>query len=578
MIEYKKIYTEEELQVIVKKYELAMDLCEIELFEVDIATSKVTLLNESSYAGEFGKYLCDAPNKFSENNFLSQNARAELGRIKSEIKSGKESAECSTFFIDENANEHKYDVKLINVFSGTGEPVKIIGGYRDVKTINELRRDNRFANNFLRDRILLCEANLTDNKVLSIDKNIHDMQNGIKDISYDLFFKNLLAYAPSKEWEDKLIEELSLNSLLCNKSSSENNFVLQCKLFSMDKDKAIWCELSATIIKENINNKEQVILRLYLKDINEEKNLEILMQKQKEIYASMLSNKAVISYEMNLTKDNFVHGNEKWLEENNVDSSTSYSEAINKIAATKVHPDDASYFINSIGRNNLLLGFASGEEEFLCEYRRYCNKGVYIWWECQIRLYQDPSTQDVRGFVYLKKTHEEKEAQLALEYDAMHDAMTGLYNKAFTEAKIKESLLQASKEGHVNAFVIIDLDNFKQINDTFGHDFGDEVLKEFAGNIKSAFRSNDIVGRIGGDEFCVMAQNIKQHEILLKKARELCARLEKTYEKDGEKRSVSASIGVAFTDTNTYDYTALFKSADGAMYRVKKSGKKSVST
>jgi diguanylate cyclase (GGDEF)-like protein len=152
------------------------------------------------------------------------------------------------------------------------------------------------------------------------------------------------------------------------------------------------------------------------------------------------------------------------------------------------------------------------------------------------------------------------------------DTLTGFYNKAAAETFISEIILSSSNES-LHALMCIDLDNFKCINDLFGHLYGDSVLIEMSGNMKNLFRTNDVLGRFGGDEFVIFIRDIPNIGFLNEKAAELNKRLNKTYEKDGTESTVSASIGIALFPSDGTTYSALYKKADEASYEAKKSGK-----
>ena len=148
--------------------------------------------------------------------------------------------------------------------------------------------------------------------------------------------------------------------------------------------------------------------------------------------------------------------------------------------------------------------------------------------------------------------------------------MTGIYNKATIE-KLAGEALENNEAGKV-AFMIIDIDNFKSVNDTEGHQAGDHCIKIVADLISSQFRKSDLVGRLGGDEFFVCMSDLPSETIARKKAKDL-VRLMKYKPNISIPSNVSLSIGLAFSDENTKEYTSLFTRADEALYESKKNGK-----
>lgn len=159
-----------------------------------------------------------------------------------------------------------------------------------------------------------------------------------------------------------------------------------------------------------------------------------------------------------------------------------------------------------------------------------------------------------------------------LEEKAEIDALTTLYNKAATEKYIRDYLENEGKNARSLLF-IVDVDNFKTINDTKGHAFGDIVLSTIGKRIGSEFRATDIIGRIGGDEFLVFLKHIPNHEIEVKEAEKIVNFFRELEPGDYVKTKVTASIGGAVYPEDGEDFETLFKAADEAVYKTKKRGR-----
>lgn len=160
------------------------------------------------------------------------------------------------------------------------------------------------------------------------------------------------------------------------------------------------------------------------------------------------------------------------------------------------------------------------------------------------------------------------------EYDtilkkAETDCLTNVYNRSTCE-NIVNSILKTSNKYH--GFLMMDIDNFKIINDTYGHENGDIVLKLVADKIKSVFRKTDIVARMGGDEFLVFVNNISATNIILKKCNYLLNKIE-SIKVDGINYPISLSIGVAIAPKDGSNFNDLYRNADKALYDAKNQGK-----
>ena len=149
---------------------------------------------------------------------------------------------------------------------------------------------------------------------------------------------------------------------------------------------------------------------------------------------------------------------------------------------------------------------------------------------------------------------------------ATTDRLTGVLNKEASKQEVNKAI----KNSKYGAFFMIDLDNFKSVNDNFGHAFGDKVLVEVSDKLNLIFTKDDVIGRIGGDEFIVFVKSYSGgREWISAKAEQLNKRIRKEYEQNGMVIQVSSSIGVALYPENGTDFDLLYKMGDKAMYNVK---------
>lgn len=157
-----------------------------------------------------------------------------------------------------------------------------------------------------------------------------------------------------------------------------------------------------------------------------------------------------------------------------------------------------------------------------------------------------------------------------LERDASLDLLTNVYNKKSMEKRV--SRLMKKYPDAVSAFIIMDVDMFKEINDTYGHAVGDEVLKDISKVLKASFREQDIIGRIGGDEFAVYMYNVSCREMVEERLAWICGEFRNLHVNSVE-RALTVSIGGAIFPDDGSTYLELYKSADQQLYKVKKAGR-----
>ena len=160
-----------------------------------------------------------------------------------------------------------------------------------------------------------------------------------------------------------------------------------------------------------------------------------------------------------------------------------------------------------------------------------------------------------------------------LRYLAYHDALTGLANRKQFYERLSQSIDWAHKNNQLVGLMFLDLDGFKQVNDTLGHDTGDQLLRVVAQRLTSSLRSSDIVSRLGGDEFTVILPGIPQLEYVAKVAEKILETLSQVFLLEGQNVFVTVSIGISIYPLDGEAEETLIKNADAAMYRAKQLGR-----
>lgn len=160
-----------------------------------------------------------------------------------------------------------------------------------------------------------------------------------------------------------------------------------------------------------------------------------------------------------------------------------------------------------------------------------------------------------------------------LSYLAHHDHLTGLPNRALLSDRISQAIKNAKRNGDQLAICFIDLDNFKKINDSFGHSYGDETLLQTTKRIKATLRENDTVSRIGGDEFVILLEDIKNEKHIAPIINKILETFKTSFNIHGQTFFLTASIGISLFPSHGDNAETLLKNADAAMYKSKNLGK-----
>lgn len=175
--------------------------------------------------------------------------------------------------------------------------------------------------------------------------------------------------------------------------------------------------------------------------------------------------------------------------------------------------------------------------------------------------------------IMLRDITERKRYEEMIRYQAFYDSLTGLPNRLLLKERMDLGISHAKNTRQKMAIMYLDLDRFKLINDTLGHDIGDKLLKEIANRLKKCVRSDDTVTRLGGDEFVILLSRIIREEDVAKIANKILHAIRETIIIDTHELYLTSSIGIAIYPDGGEDYETLVTNADVAMYRAKEKGK-----
>jgi diguanylate cyclase (GGDEF)-like protein/PAS domain S-box-containing protein len=232
-----------------------------------------------------------------------------------------------------------------------------------------------------------------------------------------------------------------------------------------------------------------------------------------------------------------------------------------------IHPEDRSHVMAILREASQQPGAVA-----TAEYRARHADGSWRQLESTVtNLLDDPS---VAGFVLNSRDVTDRHRlEEQLSHQAFHDALTGLANRALFRDRLQHALNRATRSGATLAVLFLDLDAFKTINDSLGHDRGDELLAAVAGRLRRSARDSDTVARLGGDEFAVLLEDDVGERQARAVAERLSEALRSPFSVRGAEVHVTASIGIALTTTEAQEADTLLRNADVAMYAAKGRGR-----
>ena len=307
-------------------------------------------------------------------------------------------------------------------------------------------------------------------------------------------------------------------------------------------------------------------------DINEQKERQLQYLMDMQYHDAMVSD-AIYLMEINLTKNIVLKPDRRLKNKMGEAHSMAYWNLVTSMTEQLVYEKDRSFFTNMLSKEYLLNLFRSQMTNFSFEYRSIVTQDEVQWCRVFVNFILEPMQGDVCMLLYARNINDEKIREMTLMDGAERDSLTKLYNKATMQHKIDFALAESSKTGLSCVMLIVDLDNFKVVNETYGHLYGDAVLCEVTSRIKAVFSDTDLIGRVGGDEFIVFLTDVPSFDFVQEKAEAVCNALRGPIQFDSRGFSLTCSIGIAISPQNGMVFKTLYERADEALYTAKTEGK-----
>lgn len=300
-------------------------------------------------------------------------------------------------------------------------------------------------------------------------------------------------------------------------------------------------------------------------DINQTKRAQEELRLGLERYKIVMEQTNDIFFEWDIETDTVVYSS-NWKGKFGYEPiSAGASVRIPKIS--HLHPEDMGPF------GDLIEEIRSGSRYGELEFKVSDSRGHYQWCKMRATTQFDDRGKPCKAIGIIIDINEEKMAAEELKAQAERDTLTRLYNKATARQRI-EYILPNREDKQGAALFIIDIDNFKMVNDQYGHMFGDAVLTKIAAHLSRLFRYSDIVSRIGGDEFMALLQGVRNDDQVKVAADRILECFDRILDELPKECSITCSTGIAICPRDGEDFQTLFQRADVALYHAKACGKK----
>ncbi|EJL20149.1 bifunctional diguanylate cyclase/phosphodiesterase [Brevibacillus sp. BC25] len=215
----------------------------------------------------------------------------------------------------------------------------------------------------------------------------------------------------------------------------------------------------------------------------------------------------------------------------------------------------------------------STRKEYMVECRINTQRNDVIWTESKINPIMDEEGNVTKLLLVTRDVTDRKQSEETIHHLAYHDALTDLPNRRMYVQQLSKEMMQAKRFQSNLAVLFLDLDRFKDVNDSFGHDVGDMLLIEASKRLQACLKPGDVVARLGGDEFTIMQNQLQDRNEATALAEHIMNQLQRPFELDGHVFNVSCSIGIAMYPQDGDNPEDLLKRADTALYTVKSRGK-----
>lgn len=437
----------------------------------------------------------------------------------------------------------------------TDNPLYFIAQVEDITLRKEAENTLKTNEAYLRNIVNYAPVGIV---TTSLDGQLLDINPAYCRITgYDKEELERMNYKQLTYVEDFSIDALKVQELLAGKIAS---YQLEKRYVRRDQT-IIWVLAIRSLVRDS-DTDDPLYFIAQVVDITERKKAEHMLRESEALFRSIMDN-APIGMAIQSLDGQFLQVNRTLCE------LTGYK----KEALEKLSLDDIVYPDDLVNESNPIQRLIEGKDRYYQIEKRIRNNGSFAWVEITRSILRNTHTGAPLYFiVQVEDINEQILNREKIRYLAYHDILTGLPNRQLLYEQLIKTLALAKRYERIFAILFIDLDKFKNINDTFGHDVGDNLLKEVTSRLNKSFRASDLLARTGGDEFILVLTEIKAPQDAGIVAEKTLKIIRKPIIICNQSMQIGASIGIVTYPKHGHDITELMKKADSAMYTAKYAG------
>lgn len=554
------------------KYDALLKVNNFDMLEFDILTGQMILPKDLADLYDLPLVVDNAIDELIARGIIREQSESEFRRVYRQVSEGAPEASATLINYDADGNETLTEVKLRTVFNQSGSPVRAFVFVKDATENRKFIREEQYLAAITSRNLMTFVVDIDRDFIMWAKSLFPNVDKEIIGKSHTAAAHHVARHEAHPDDMLLLLQNSNVDYWKRSFEMGHTQLDFEYRRRNTANGPYVWAHSTVNIMKDELTGHLYAFYQAV--DVHEKKTVLRRAATEQGYFKSMIAEADSVE-EVNVTKDLLIHiyHNGKQVEIPETESFHAYT--VQLVESGQIYTEDAPQIFNFLDCKRIEELYEQGGRVDTLEYRRTNDEGVMNWYLASSNYTQDPETGDILSFTFIVNINEQKVHELELDHRANYDGLTHVLNKVSLKSAINDAVREHGRRGSdgVHALMVLDIDYFKSVNDEHGHAFGDIVITDFANRIKKTFRENDIIGRVGGDEFVVLLKDARNKESVADKAQELIESARDVYEIHDQCRKITASVGIAMLGKDGMNFTELFASADKALYMAKSRGR-----